>query len=269
MTLPRRDASLSLPALLAAGVIVAASALPVSAQDRPAAPPPPSATPAPQPKAALGGPAWSSLSPAQQEALAPLQRDWPTIDANRKAKWIDVAARFPRMPAEERTRIQARMTEWARLTPAERGRARLQFQEARQFPAEDRQARWEAYRALPEEKRAELARQGAKPPPKPASAPEPRAAAATGGKRNVVPPAPQATAAAKVVSPTAVQGKPGATTTLVSQPPRMPAHQQAGLPKIAATEGFVDPKTLLPRRGPQGAAVRSAAAPSSQPQAAP
>lgn len=268
MTVARRDLSLALPTLVAAWVVVAVSALPVSAQDRPVASPTIAAAPAPKPKAAPGGPAWNSLSPAQQAALAPLQRDWPTIDANRKAKWIDVAARFPRMPADERARIQARMTEWARLTPAERGRARLQFQEARQFPAEDRQARWEAYRALPEEKRAELARQSAKSPQKAAPAAEPRAATAAGGKRNVVAPTPQASALSKPVSPTSVQGKPGATTTLVSQQPRMPVHQQAGLPKIAATEGFVDPKTLLPRRGPQGAAVRSAAAPS-QPQAAP
>lgn len=266
MTVPSRDRSLVLTATAVAWVLAVAAALPASAQDRPASPPAPSAAAAP--RASLGGPSWNSLSPAQQDALAPLQRDWPTIDANRKAKWLDVAARFPRMPSEERTRIQARMTEWARLTPAERGRARLQFQEARQFPAEDRQARWEAYRALPEETRAELARQGAKPPQRAASAPEARTAGATAGKRNVVAPPPQPTALAKPVSPTAVQGKPGATTTLVSQSPRVPAHQQAGLPKIAATEGFVDPKTLLPRRGPQGAAVRSAAAPS-QPQATP
>jgi hypothetical protein len=47
-----------------------------------------------------------------------------------------------------------------------------------------------------------------------------------------------------------------------------PAHHQTGMPKIAATPGFVDPATLLPKRGPQGAAVRSAAA-SSEPAAQP
>jgi hypothetical protein len=40
-----------------------------------------------------------------------------------------------------------------------------------------------------------------------------------------------------------------------------PAHQQTGLPKIAATPGFVDPVTLLPRRGPQGAAAVEVPAP--------
>jgi hypothetical protein len=36
-------------------------------------------------------------------------------------------------------------------------------------------------------------------------------------------------------------------------------HQQVGLPKVAATPGFVDAETLLPQRGAQGAAARSPA----------
>lgn len=212
------------------------------------------------------GPAWSSLSKSQQEALAPLQRDWPSIDANRKTKWLEVAAKFPTLPAAERERIQARMADWSKLTPAERGRARLQFQESRQFAPEDRQARWEAYQALPEEARAELAQRRKPTPPNGSAAslaPKP-----TNGegkqaqvKRNVVPPAPTtATATPRPVGPTVVQVKPGATTTLMSRQVTPPAHQQPGLPKIAATEGFVDRNTLLPTRGPQGAAVRSALA---------
>jgi hypothetical protein len=62
-----------------------------------------------------------------------------------------------------------------------------------------------------------------------------------------------------------VQAQPGATTTLITKRPVPPTHQQTGLPKIAATPEFVDKATLLPQRGPQGAATRSAAA--SDPQA--
>ena len=65
---------------------------------------------------------------------------------------------------------------------------------------------------------------------------------------------------AKSVTPTVVQSKPGATTVLVTRTSPPPNHQQPGLPKIAATEGFVNPSTLLPKRGAQGAAVRTAAA---------
>lgn len=83
-------------------------------------------------------------------------------------------------------------------------------------------------------------------------------------------PNPGYAAPARPVAPTMVQATPGATTTLVTRPPAPPPHQQTGLPKIAATPGFVDSKTLLPKRGPQGAAaVRPAppapAAPASRP----
>lgn len=227
-------------ALLAAACLIAA-AWPVLA----AGP----AQPAPSP-------AWASLTRAQQTALAPLQRDWVTIEDSRKQKWLEVASRFPAMPEAERQRVQARMTEWARMTPAERTRARLQFQESRQFSPEDRQARWEAYKALPDDERRALA-QRARPGAKAASAAEARAADAS-PKRNLVPSATRK-AAVKPVAPTVVQARPGATTTLMSTRAVPPGHQQPGLPKIAATEGFVNPTTLLPRRGPQGAAVSAAA----------
>jgi hypothetical protein len=215
--------------------------------------------------AAAAGTEWANLTAAQKQALAPLERDWGTIEAPRRAKWLEVAAKFPTMPADERGRLQLRMAEWARLTPAERSRARLQFQETKQVPATERQAKWEAYKALPEEQRRALA-QKAKPSAKAASS---AGSAAHGGdgvqaKRNLVlasTPSPT-----RAVTPTSQQAKPGATTTTMTARPQPPAHQQAGLPKIAATPGFVDPSTLLPRRGPQGAAVRAAAA-SSEPAA--
>jgi hypothetical protein len=201
-------------------------------------------------------PAWASLTNGQQAALAPLQRDWATIDLQRKQKWLEVAGRFPAMSAAERQRVQERMSEWARMTPQERTRARLQFQETRQFSPEDRQARWDAYQALPDDERQALA-QRAKPAAKSASAVEARASDGS-AKRNLVSPTRQA--AVKPVAPTVVQAKPGATTSLMSARAAPPAHQQPGLPKIAATEGFVNPNTLLPRRGPQGAAVSTSAA---------
>lgn len=213
--------------------------------------------PPPAPRLAVGGPSWASLTAAQRAALAPLERDWAAIDASRREKWIEVAARFPTMPQAERERVQQRMAEWARMTPAERARARLHFQEARQLSPVDRQARWEAYQALPEERRRELQQRAAPPvaTAREAAAKAVAANAAANGatKRNIVTP-PKATAA-RPVTPTVVQARPGATTTLISQPRLPPAHHQAGLPKIAATEGFVDKDTLLPLRGPQGAAA--------------
>lgn len=206
--------------------------------------------------AADQGASWALLTPAQRQVLAPLQRDWNNIDLSQREKWVEVAARFPTMPADERQRLQARMAEWVRMTPAQRATARLQFQEVKRLPAEERQARWQAYQELSPEERRKLA-QSAKPAARAASAALARVKAdADTGKRNIV--GAPAAAPARVVSPTVVQARPGATTTTMTTRAAPPLHNQAGLPKIAATPGFVDPDTLLPQRGPQGAAVRAA-----------
>lgn len=207
------------------------------------------------PTAAEQGPAWSSLSAAERSNLQPLAAEWSGIDASRKQKWLEVAARLPAMSPPEQKRVQVRMAEWARLSPAERGRARLQFQESRQLPSDDRQARWQAYQSLPNDQRQALAAKAA-PAPAKAGRPQapPAAAARSDAKRNEVALPPPA-APLRPIAPTVVQSRPGATTSLVNKSATPPLHHQAGLPKIAATKGFVDPATLLPKRGPQGAAV--------------
>lgn len=186
---------------------------------------------------APSGPTWSSLSRQQQAALAPLQQEWAGIDASRKAKWLEVAERFGGMPPEERARVQKRMADWARMTPAERGRARAGFQELRQLPPADRQAAWDAYQALPPDQREDLARQRIQSKAEPPRADE--------RKDRTLRPA----------TPTDVRGSTGATTRLVTRPAAPPAHQQSGLPKVAERPDFVNPQTLLPQRGAQGAAT--------------
>jgi len=199
----------------------------------------------------------------QRQALAPLGATWDSIDSPRKRKWIEVADRFPRMPADERQRVQDRMAAWAAMTPAERTRARVQFQETRSIGAEERQARWQAYQALPEGERARLAQAARKPALAQSSAASRQAVAtvptsgSASAKRNLVPATPGP--APRAVAPTVVQAKPGASTTTVATQAKPPLHHQHGLPKIVATPNFVDPNTLLPRRGPQAAAMRTAA----------
>ena len=203
---------------------------------------------------------WQSLTAPQREALAPLEKDWPGIDAPRKQKWLALAARFKSLSPEERTRITARMSEWAKLTPAERGQARMRFEEARQLPAPDRSARWRAYQALPPEQRQQFAARAA------SAASGSREAAARSAKPvrdskeakfNTVP-NPALTQPPKQVAPTLVQAGPGATTTPITRRPMPPAHQQSGMPKLAATPEFVNRSPLRPRRGPQAAAVTPA-----------
>jgi hypothetical protein len=216
--------------------------------------------------AAASGPAWSALTPAQQSALAPLLKDWPSIDATRKQKWLEIAARFPSMPPEERQRIQQRMAEWARMSPEERGRARLQFQEARQIDPRERQARWDAYLALPADERRALSKSASTVPKAgPVSVRNPpdeqlpsasSAAPQSPGKSSP----PKSQAAARTSTPVVVQAKPGASTTLISKTASPPPHAQAGRPKITAEPSKVDRSTLLPQTGPQRAGAAASAA---------
>jgi hypothetical protein len=207
------------------------------------------------------GPKWSELTPAQRTALRPLERDWASIEPDRKEKWIEIAGRMPGMPATERDRIQARMAEWARLSPQQRGQARMGFQEAKELPTQNRQARWEAYQSLPPEQRQQLQyRAGGDGRPAAGTLRRADLSNTPQPKSNIVP-NPAHAAPLKAVGPTVVQARPGATTNLLSERPAPPPHQQIGLPKIAASPGFVDRSTLLPQRGPQGAATRAAPAP--------
>ena len=206
---------------------------------------------------ATGPIAWNHLSPAQRGVLAQLERDWKTISPGQQQKWAEVANRFPALPAAERGRVQQRISEWSRLTPQERAAARLNFQEARQLSPQERQQQWDAYRALPADQRRALAERADRTRP---NAPAPRSGTGSGDagvKSSVVrSPAP---APAQPVGPAVVRRGSGVTTNLVSKPATPPLHQQAGLPKVAATPGFVDSATLLPQRGAQGAAARAPA----------
>lgn len=237
---------------IAAVLVVLALVVPASAQPQPA--------PTKRAPIESTGPSWQSLSPQQRAALAPLQNDWASIDAPRKAKWLDIAARYPKLPPSEQQRLQARMSEWSQMTPSERARARLNYQEVKQLPQQERHDKWEAYQALPQNQRQALANRsdaGARAlAPKPASKPP----AEAGVKRNIVPNPSHTASPTRPVAPSVVQASPGATTTLVTRQPAPPTHQQAGMPKITATPGFVDRNTLLPKRGPQGAGMRPAGA---------
>lgn len=217
------------------------------------------------------GARWSDLKAAQQVALKPLENEWPEIDARSKKKWVELSTRFHKLTPAEQARVQDRMAEWAKLTPRERGEARMNFQEAKQLPARDREARWKAYEALSSEQKQQLAARAAPAAEvvrkaNTAGARNDRAMrdGAPQAKSNIVP-NPGFAAPPKAITPTVVQARPGATTTLITKRPNPPRHQQTGMPKIAATPEFVNKETLLPRRGPQGAATRSAIAPATEP----
>ena len=143
--------------------------------------------------------------------------------------------------------MHERMRAWARSSPAERQQARIAFHAAQQMAAGQRQAKWEAYQALPPEKRQELAAKAAQ---KLKAKPLARHVAANESpqpKSNLVP-AVLTAQPIKVVAPSILQAKPGATTVFITQMKTLPAHQQAGQTKVYADPDLVDSKTLLPKR---------------------
>ena len=65
-------------------------------------------------------PAWSELTPAQQEVLAPLAPEWDQLNTTRRKKWVAIADRYPTMKPSQQKRLQTRMQKWVQLTPEER-----------------------------------------------------------------------------------------------------------------------------------------------------
>lgn len=173
---------------------------------------------APAPNAKSNGkqstkPSWSELTPAQQQALAPLAAKWDTVSETQKRKWLALSQNFPKLSADEKTKLHSRMTEWVALSPQQRTQARLSFGETKQLSPDDKKAKWEAYQALPPEEKSKLAAGAAKPP---------------------------ATAAAI---------KPIAPEKLAVVPKPKPKQQNKN-PRIAAAPNQVDHNTLLPQQGP-------------------
>lgn len=96
-------------------------------------------------------PQWSELTPAQQEVLAPLRRDWEELDTTRRKKWIAIADRYPTMKPAAQKRLQKRMQEWAQLTPQERQEARERYKRMRKLSRERRKEikeQWEESQAV-------------------------------------------------------------------------------------------------------------------------
>ncbi len=204
-------------------------------------------------------PDWADLAPAERSALAPLAGLWPRLPADERAEWRALAARMPQRSADEQARLQQRMRDWAAMTPDQRGQARLQFQQAQRWSAEERRQRWQDYQSLHPQARSVLAERWRFEQPEGGGA----AARDDGAKRNLVEVGPSARPPRQAAGPTAVRAPRGATTKPLTRAPAPPAHHQHGLPKVVAGEAFVDPATMLPRRGPQGAAVL--APPAAQP----
>lgn len=118
-------------------------------------------------QAAEAPPSWQHLSATQQHILAPLKADWREFDHDRKKKWLDIAARYPAMSAEQQKTLQQRMNEWSHLSPEKRRLARENFLSTGKTPQQSRREAWEAYQKLPPAERERLKEEARHPKPHP------------------------------------------------------------------------------------------------------
>jgi hypothetical protein len=110
---------------------------------------------------AAADPRWHELTPAQQQALAPLAGEWDKLEPHRKSKWLAIGNRYASMTPDEQQRLQERMRDWVRLTPEQRRVARESFARAKKLDREQKSERWEQYQQLPEEQKMKLANDAA------------------------------------------------------------------------------------------------------------
>ncbi len=110
---------------------------------------------------------WTELSSEQKQILAPLARDWNSLDLQRQTKWLLIAQRYGSFTPDEKARMQERMKEWAHLSPNDRKLARDSFTSVQKVPAEQRgtvkdniRQQWYEYQSLAESEKERLRSEG-------------------------------------------------------------------------------------------------------------
>ena len=174
----------------------------------------------------FSSPGWTELSATERDILKPLASSWNALNPGHKSKWRQMAKSYPSLPTEEQIKMQGRMKEWVALTPQQRAQARLNFAKtkelSKELTPEEKKAKWQAYQALSEEEKRNLA---AKAPPKPVGA----------------------TAAAKPVAPQKLATVP----SLADKPKGNPA------PKIADAQPVSGSTNPSPATTPGAAPIRA------------
>ncbi|WP_374473280.1 DUF3106 domain-containing protein [Arenimonas sp.] len=118
-------------------------------------------------------PDWAQLTPAQQQALAPLRESWDTLPASRRVVALERAerrARWEAMTPGQRERMREGMRNYRDLPPPLREKMRESMRAVRALPDAERKALRERWRQLsPQQRRAwlEVGGPGVAPEPVP------------------------------------------------------------------------------------------------------
>lgn len=86
--------------------------------------------------AVAAGQAWRSLTPVQQEALAPLSQQWDKLPELQQHRLLNTTKRYPHLTPEQKQRFHSRLEAWSKLTPEQREAAREKYRAFKKVPAE-------------------------------------------------------------------------------------------------------------------------------------
>ena len=82
---------------------------------------------------------WSTLTPLQKEALAPVDKQWDTMPEKQQKRLLATTKSYPQLSPELKQRFHTRLMEWSKLTPEQRNLAREKFKAFSKIPP-DKQA---------------------------------------------------------------------------------------------------------------------------------
>ncbi|WP_338764927.1 DUF3106 domain-containing protein [Massilia sp. METH4] len=206
---------------------------------------------------------WQDLTPAQQEALAPLKTSWDDLGPVRKQKWLDIAARYATMKPAEKKRMLERMRAWTELSPEERKAVRENYARAQRMVGGKKAAQWEEYLQLPEEEKRKLAGSAAAKKPQVAKPPTPKESLAK-TPQPIKPNTPIVPPPSMAVTPT-----PAPPTPLPPPPAPQPVQELVYPLEGAATPAVMMQQNSQAPTHPAAPAAPSVAAPTPAPVPAP
>jgi Protein of unknown function (DUF3106) len=70
---------------------------------------------------------WTTLTPMQQEALAPIAQQWSTLPETQQTRLLATTKRYPQLSPQQKQLFLARLTDWSKLTQEQRNRAREKY----------------------------------------------------------------------------------------------------------------------------------------------
>ena len=79
--------------------------------------------------------AWSSLTPVEQQTLAPLQNNWQKLSPERQAKLRNNAQRWSQMDPQQQAKIKQNRKRWQSLTPEQREQLKVKRAKFLEAPA--------------------------------------------------------------------------------------------------------------------------------------